>query len=93
VVLWSEFMTTDPQVRVRLPALPDFLRSDRHLSAKLMLTFADGGVLCSQRDRSLRPHSRFSKLEPLLFLPSSSLIVITMLSGPSPRPTISQQIW
>jgi hypothetical protein len=27
VVKWSEFLATDPEVRVRFPALPDFLRS------------------------------------------------------------------
>jgi hypothetical protein len=27
VVYWSEFLATDPEVRVRFPALPDFLRS------------------------------------------------------------------
>jgi hypothetical protein len=27
VVQWSEFLATDPEVRVRFPALPDFLRS------------------------------------------------------------------
>jgi hypothetical protein len=27
VVWWSKFLTTDPEVRVRFPALPDFLRS------------------------------------------------------------------
>jgi hypothetical protein len=27
VVLWSEFLTTDPEVWVRFPALPDFLRN------------------------------------------------------------------
>jgi hypothetical protein len=26
VVYWSEFLATDPEVRVRFPALPDFLR-------------------------------------------------------------------
>jgi hypothetical protein len=35
-----------------------------------------------QRDGSPRPYSRFSGLEPLLFLSSSSLIVVTRLSGP-----------
>jgi hypothetical protein len=35
-----------------------------------------------QRDRSLRPHSRFSIPEPLLFLPSGSSAVLTRLSGP-----------
>jgi hypothetical protein len=27
MVYWSEFLATDPEVLVRLPALPDFLRS------------------------------------------------------------------
>jgi hypothetical protein len=27
VVWWSEFLATDPEVRVPFPALPDFLRS------------------------------------------------------------------
>jgi hypothetical protein len=27
VVEWSEFLATDPEVRVRLPALQNFLRS------------------------------------------------------------------
>jgi hypothetical protein len=27
VVQWSGFLDTDPEVRVRFPALPDFLRS------------------------------------------------------------------
>jgi hypothetical protein len=27
VVKWSEFLATDPELRVRFPTLPDFLRS------------------------------------------------------------------
>jgi hypothetical protein len=27
IIFWSEFLATDPEVRVRFPALPDFLRS------------------------------------------------------------------
>jgi hypothetical protein len=27
VVEWSEFLATDPEVRARLPALPDFVSS------------------------------------------------------------------
>jgi hypothetical protein len=27
VVQWSDFLATDPEVRVRFPELPDFLRS------------------------------------------------------------------
>jgi hypothetical protein len=40
-----------------------------------------------QRDVSLRPYSRFSRQEPLLFLPSSSSVELTRLSGPRSRPT------
>jgi hypothetical protein len=39
-----------------------------------------------QRDRSLRPYSLFSRPELLLFLPSSSSIVLKNLSGPRSRP-------
>jgi hypothetical protein len=35
-----------------------------------------------QRDGSLWPYSRVSRPEPLRFLPSSSSVVVTRLSGP-----------
>jgi hypothetical protein len=38
-------------------------------------------------------YSRFSRQEPLLFLPSSSSVVLTRLNGPHSRPTTSQKIW
>jgi hypothetical protein len=41
----------------------------------------------------LRPYSRISRPEPLLFLPSSSSVVLTRLGGPRSRPTTSQKIW
>jgi hypothetical protein len=41
--------------------------SDRRLSAKWVPTFADRGVSRGQRDGSLRPYSRFSRQEPVLF--------------------------
>jgi hypothetical protein len=40
-----------------------------------------------QRDRSLQPYSRFSRLELLFFIPSSSLVVLTRLSGLGSRPS------
>jgi hypothetical protein len=39
-----------------------------------------------KRDRSLRPYSRFSKPEPLHFLPSSSSIVLTKRGWGDPVP-------
>jgi hypothetical protein len=44
-----------------------------------------------KRDGSLRPYSRLSKPEPLLFLPSSSSIVLTKLNGPRSRSITSQK--
>jgi hypothetical protein len=66
--------------------------SDRRLSAKLVPTFADKGVPRRQRDESLWLYSRLSRPKPLLFLPSSSSIVLTRLSGPRSRPATSQKI-
>jgi hypothetical protein len=45
-----------------------------------------------QSGGTLRPYSRFSRPEPLLFLSSSSSVVLTRLSGPRSRPTTSQKI-
>jgi hypothetical protein len=50
-------------------------------------------VTRGQRDGSPRPYSRISSPEPLLFIPSSSSVVLTRLSGPHSRPTTSQKIW
>jgi sulfatase maturation enzyme AslB (radical SAM superfamily) len=47
-------------------------------------------MLRGQRDGSVRPYSRLSRPEPLLFLPSSLSIVLTRLSEPRSRPTTSQ---
>jgi hypothetical protein len=55
-----------------------YRRSDHRLSAKLVLIFA-GRVPRGQSDGSLRPYSWFSRPEPLLFLSSSSSIVLTRI--------------
>jgi hypothetical protein len=55
-------------------------------------TFEDGGMSRGQRDGSPLPYSRISRPEPLRFLPSSSSVVPTRLSGPHSRPT-TQKIW
>jgi hypothetical protein len=67
--------------------------SDSRLSAKLVPTFVVRGASRGQYDGSLQPYSRLSRPEPLLFLPSSSSVVLTRLSGPHSRPTTSQKIW
>jgi hypothetical protein len=35
VVKWSKFLATDPEIRVRFPALPDFLRSSGFLTGSV----------------------------------------------------------
>jgi hypothetical protein len=46
-----------------------------------------------QRDGSLRLYSRLSRPEPLLFLSSSSSIVLTRLRAARSRPTTSQKMY
>jgi hypothetical protein len=46
-----------------------------------------------QRDGSLLPYSRFSRLDLQFFLSSSSSSIPTRLSGARSRPTTSQNIW
>jgi hypothetical protein len=36
VVLWSEFLATDPKARVRFPALPDFLKKKKKERKKVV---------------------------------------------------------
>jgi hypothetical protein len=62
---------------------------------RLPLLGEDSAIFCGwrvprgQRDASLRPYSRISRPEPLLFLPSSSSVELTRLSGPRSRPSES----
>jgi hypothetical protein len=60
---------------------------------ELSANFCGQRVSRGQHNGSPRPYSRFSRPEPLLFLPSSSSVVLTRLSGPRSRPTTSQKIW
>jgi hypothetical protein len=66
--------------------------SDRRLSAKLVPTFVDRRCHVVSVTDSYGRILDFLDLEPLLFLPSSFLVVLTRLSGPRSRPTTSQKI-
>jgi hypothetical protein len=61
--------------------------SDRRLSAKLVPTFADR-VPRGQRDRSLRPYSWFSGLEPLVFYQVASQLYSRGWVDPVPDPLL-----
>jgi hypothetical protein len=67
--------------------------SDSHSLAKLVPAFVDKGYhVVSVTD----PHGRilgFLDRSPYFFFHSSSIIVLTRLSGPRSRPTTSQKIW
>jgi hypothetical protein len=67
--------------------------SDLRFLARLVLTFADRGCCVVSATDSPGRYSRFSRPEPLLFIPVSSSVVLTRLSGPRSRPTASQKIW
>jgi hypothetical protein len=64
----------------------------RPLVGGVSANFYGQRVSRGQRNGSLRPHSRLSRLESLLFLSSSSSIVFNKLSEPRSRPTASQKI-
>jgi hypothetical protein len=55
------------------------------LFGEVSANFCGKRVSCGQRDGSLRPYSRLTRLELLLFLSSSSSILLTRLSGPRSR--------
>jgi hypothetical protein len=55
--------------------------------------FCGSRVPRGQRDGSLPPYSQISRPKSLLFLTSSSSVVLARLSGPCSRPTTSQKIW
>jgi hypothetical protein len=63
----------------------------RMIKSRRMTTFADIGCRVVSAAAPLRSYSQSSIPEPLLFLPSSSSIVLTRLSGPRSRPTASQK--
>jgi hypothetical protein len=70
--------------------------SERTIPTKrppLVCEVGANSVPLGQRDSSLRSYSRFSRPEPLLFLSSSSSVVLKKLSGPRSKPTTSQKIW
>jgi hypothetical protein len=62
------------------------------LVGEVSTNFCGWRVSRGQHNGSPRPYSWISRLELLLFLPSSSSIVLTRLSGPCSRPTTSQKI-
>jgi hypothetical protein len=63
------------------------------VACRRSVNFCGQRLACGQRDRSLRPYSRFSRPESLLFLPSSSSILLTRLTGSRSWPTTFQEIW
>jgi hypothetical protein len=63
------------------------------LVGEVSANFCGYRMSSGQRDKCLRPYSRFSRPEPLLFLPSISSVVLTRLSETRSRPNTSQKIW
>jgi hypothetical protein len=74
---------TDSVVLVRKRTIPT--EWPPHVG-EVIANFCKQRVSRGQCNGSPRPYSRFSRPEPLLFLPSSSSIVLTRLSGPPSRP-------
>jgi hypothetical protein len=71
----------------------DSVRERLPLVGRVSSNFCGYRMPCGQRGGSLRPYSRFSRPKPLLFLQSTSSIVLTMASRPRSRPNTSNKIW
>jgi hypothetical protein len=84
------FVNNNSVVLVRQRTIPTERPS---LVGEFNANFCGQMVPRSQRDGSLRLYSLLSRPGKLHFLPSSSSIVLTRLSGPRSRPTTSQKIW
>jgi hypothetical protein len=69
-----------------------YKQTNKHIGLSLWANFCRWMVVCDQPNGSPWPHSRISTPKPLLFLPSSSSIVLAWLSAPHYRPTTSQKI-
>jgi hypothetical protein len=63
------------------------------LVGEVVPTFADRGCCMVSATDSHGRKSRYSRLDPLLFLPSSSSVILTRLSRPHSRLAASQKIW
>jgi hypothetical protein len=61
------------------------------LGDEFSANFCGKNVSRGHHDGSPRPYSLLSRPKPLLFLPSSSSIILTRLSGSRSRPTNSQK--
>jgi hypothetical protein len=92
-ITWHSVKASDKKNSLPESASELYRPSVHRLSTKLVTTFAVRGVPHGQRYGSLQLYSQFYRPEPLLFLPSSSSIVLTRLSRPHSRPTTSQKIW
>jgi hypothetical protein len=80
-ILWNE------KLKTKLRGL--YRPSYRALFGEVSANFCGQSLLRGRRDESLRLYSRISRPEPLLFLPSSSSVVLTRLSEPRSRATTS----
>jgi hypothetical protein len=87
VVQWSEFLAADPEVRVRFPALPDFLSIGRSETGSIGLVITTGELLGRKNsgsglerreygrwDPSRRPHDTYMQE---LALPSPSIFSLS----------------
>jgi hypothetical protein len=65
VVYWSDFLTTDPEVRVRFPALSDFLRSSGFGTGPLRLVSTIEELLGRNNSGSGLENREYGRGDPL----------------------------
>jgi hypothetical protein len=64
VVLWSEFLATEPEVRVRFPVLPDFLRSSGSRTGPLSLVSTNEEMLERKSSGSGLENREYGRRDP-----------------------------
>jgi hypothetical protein len=64
VVYWSEFLATDPEVRVRFPALPDFLRSSESVTGSTQPREYNWGATWRKSSRSGLENRKYYRRDP-----------------------------
>jgi hypothetical protein len=83
-VMSAIFIPSTMKLKTKLNSLA-LVRERTITTGEVGANFCGWKVSRGQRNGYLRPYSRLSRPEPLIFLPNSSSIVLTRLSGSRSR--------
>jgi hypothetical protein len=92
-VEFVEYITETIQIPCPLVATRTTTTKRPPLVGEVSANFCWYRVSCGKRSGHPRQLISFSRLKPLLFLSSSSSIILTRMSGPRSRTIASQKMW